>query len=538
MPNTLYYGDNLDVLRKEIKDETVDLVYLDPPFNSNASYNVLFKAHSGKGSQAQIEAFEDTWDWGPHAEAAIEDVIKSGNPDAANLITAMRKFLGDNAIMAYLAMMAVRLIELHRVLKDTGSLYLHCDPTASHYLKLVLDSIFGIENYRNEIIWKRKAGRGETNKEAIRFGVSSDTILFYAKSKKAVFHRQLTKSNPDYIASKFVHQDPDGRRYRLDNITSPSFRPNLVYEYKGIKPPPKGWAVSPERMKQMDDEGLLHIPSDPTMRIQRKRYLDKLEGETVDSLWTDIPPINSQAQERLGYPTQKPLALLERILKASSNEGDIVLDPFCGCGTTIHAAQKLDRQWIGIDITHLAIGLIESRLKAAFPGIKFTVEGTPKDFEAAVDLATRDKFQFQWWAVTLVNAVPYGGKKKGADSGIDGYYYCKPDGKQTEAGIVSVKGGDHPGVKDVRDLVGVVQREKAPVGVLITLRDPTGPMKSEAAKAGSFDCAWGKFQKVQIVTVKELLDGKNLKLPPQEAGGGLKVAQKEDTSSKKQKQLL
>jgi site-specific DNA-methyltransferase (adenine-specific) len=269
-----------------------------------------------------------------------------------------------------------------------------------------------------------------------------------------------------------------------------------------------------------------------------KRLLKEMPGVPLQDIWTDITPIIAGTSERLGYPTQKPVALLERIIESSSNLGDVILDPFCGCGTTIHAAQKLDRQWIGIDVTHLAIGLIENRLKAAFPGIQFTVEGTPKDFDAAVDLANRDKFQFQWWAVTLVNAVPYGGKKKGADTGIDGYYYCKPDGKQTEAGIVSVKGGDNPGVKDVRDLIGVVQREKAPVGVLITLRDPTGPMKSEAAKAGTFECAWGKFQKIQIVTVKELLEGKNLKLPPQEAGGGLKQASKEDTSSKKQKQLL
>ncbi len=554
MSNTLYYGDNLKVLRDSIKDETVDLIYLDPPFNSNASYNVLFKAHSGKGSQAQLEAFEDTWDWGPHAEEAFEDVVKSGNPDAANLLTAMRKFLGDNAIMAYLAMMAVRLIELHRVLKPTGSLYLHCDPTASHYLKMTLDAVFGTANFRNEIIWQRTPAHSSAKK----FAPIHDTILYYQKTPAIIWNEPRMAYEDAYLDKYYKFDDGDGRLHWRADLTGAGVRQgDSGKPWRGHNPTTihRHWAISKEvitnavgadkaakmtaqeKLDALDALGAIYFPSNGGMP-QYKRYRDQLKGKAVGDLWVDIDRINPVGGERLGYPTQKPLALMERIVSASSNPGDIVLDPFCGCGTTIHAAQKLDRQWIGIDITHLAIGLIESRLKAAFPGIKFTVEGTPKDFEAAVDLATRDKFQFQWWAVTLVNAIPYGGKKKGADSGIDGYYYCKPDGKQTEAGIVSVKGGEHPSVKDVRDLVGVVQREKAPVGVLITLRDPTGPMKAEAAKGGSIDTAWGKFQKIQLVTVKELLDGKNLKLPPQEAGGGLKQAVKEDTSSKKQQKLL
>ncbi len=530
MPNALYYGDNLAVLRDSIADESVDLVYLDPPFNSNASYNVLFKAPTGEQSQAQIEAFEDTWHWNEHAERAFDDVIHSGNAEAANMLKAMRSFLGENDMMAYLAMMAVRLIELHRVLKPTGSIYLHCDQTAGSYLKVLLDAVFDPTNFRNEIIWKRKAGRGETNKAAIRFGVSHDVIWFYGKSADAGFLRQYRESNPEYIASKFTHKEPDGRIYRLDNITSPSPRLNLCYEYKGYKPPPNGWAVSLERMKEMDAGGRLYLPENKSQRIQRKRYLDELEGETVDTLWDDIAPINSQAQERLGYPTQKPIALLERIIAASSSVGDLVLDPFCGCGTAVHAAQKLNRQWIGIDITHLAIGLIERRLKDAFPGIQFEVHGTPKDFAGAEDLAKRDKFQFQWWAVTLINAVPYGGKKKGADTGIDGYYYCKPDGKKTEAGIVSVKGGESVHRNAVGELRGVVEREKAPLGVLITLREPTGPMKAEAASTGYFKTPFGQFSRLQIATVADLLDGKLPKLPPQEIGGGYKQAPKEDTA--------
>jgi site-specific DNA-methyltransferase (adenine-specific) len=266
-------------------------------------------------------------------------------------------------------------------------------------------------------------------------------------------------------------------------------------------------------MEQMEEEGRLYLPADKTKRIQRKRYLDELAGETVDSLWDDIPPINSQAQERLGYPTQKPQALLERIISASSAKGDVVLDPFCGCGTSIHAAQKLKRAWIGIDITHLAISLIEKRLKDAFPGIQYEVHGTPKDLDGARDLAMRDKYQFQWWAVSLVNAVPFAGRKKGADTGIDGLIYFKPEGRATEKAIVSVKGGENVGVAMVRDLAHVVDREEAKIGVFITLAEPSGPMKTEAVKAGFYETLYGKYPKIQILTIAELFDGKQPNIP-------------------------
>jgi site-specific DNA-methyltransferase (adenine-specific) len=530
MTNHLFYGDNLQVLRNEIRDETVDLVYLDPPFNSQANYNVLFRSPTGTQSQAQIEAFEDTWHWNEHAETAFDEVLRSGNGEVAEMLRAFRTFLKENDMMAYLTMMAVRLIELHRVLKPTGSLYLHCDPTASHYLKLLLDGVFGAVNFRNEIIWKRKAGRGETNNSAVRFGVSHDILLFYAKTQDAKFLRQHRPNNQDYLDSKFTHTDDKGRVYRLDNLTSPSYRPNLIYEYKGYPPPEKGWAVSRERMEQMEAEDRLYFPTKMTQRIQRKRFLDELEGETVDTLWDDISPINSQAQERLGYPTQKPLTLLERILKTSSEEGDVVLDPFCGCGTTIHAAQKLGRKWIGIDITHLAISLIEKRLRDAFPGISFDVHGTPKDIDGARELADRDKYQFQWWAVSLVNAVPYGGKKKGADSGIDGFIYFKPDGKTTERAIVSVKGGVNVGVPMIRDLGHVVDREKAKIGIFITLAEPTRPMLTEAVKAGFYETEYGKFPKLQILTIEELFAGKRAHLPWLDSSA-FKKATAEDTTT-------
>jgi len=337
----------------------------------------------------------------------------------AQALIAFRTFLGDSDMLAYLAMMAPRLIDLRRVLKPTGSLYLHCDQTASHYLKMLLDSVFGPGNFRSDIAWKRKAGRGETNTAAIRFGVTCDSILFYAKSAATLLNRQHRPNKEHYIESKFNQVDKDGRRYHLDNLSSPSPRPNLTYEYKGYKPPEKGWAVSRERMEQMDREGRLYFPENTSHRIRRKRYLDELEGETVDTLWDDIPPINSQAQERLGYPTQKPEALLERIISASSNEGDLVLDPFCGCGTTVAAAEKLKRRWIGIDITHLAIGLIKKRLSDAHgDAIKDTYEiiGEPTSVDDAAALAASDPYQFQWVGAQFGQRQA-GGTKEGEGSG-------------------------------------------------------------------------------------------------------------------------
>ena len=441
----------------------------------------------------------------------------------------MRSALGENDMMAYLAMMAVRLIELHRVLKPTGSLYLHCDPTASHYLKILLDSIFEPTNFRSEIIWKRTTAHSNVYSA---YGDVTDTIFFFSKSAEWTWNQLYRHQTKEDIEKAFPNIDPDGRRWRSENMRNPGVRPNLHYPYEasnGItyQPHPNGWTVNLEKMKALDAAGVLHFPSKPQGRLRLKFYADKSPGIKLQNLWDDISAIGAQAQERLGYPTQKPLALLERIIAASSNENDLVLDPFCGCGTAVHAAQKLHRQWIGIDITHLAIGLIERRLKDAFPGVQFEVHGTPKDVSGAEDLMRRDPFQFQWWAVTLINAVPYGGKQRGANSGIDGYYYCKPDGKRTEAGIVSVKGGKNLHVNMIRDLRGVMEHEKSPLGVLITLRKPTAPMIKAAASANFFKTAFGEFPRIQIATVEQLLEGKTLKLPPQERGGGYKQAARE-----------
>ena len=526
MTHRLYYGDNLDVLREHVATESVDLVYLDPPFNSNANYNILFKSPTGTSSDAQIEAFEDTWHWNDKAEDAFDQVARSGNTKAFDLLNAMRSFLGENDMMAYLSMMAIRLIELHRVLKPTGSLYLHCDPTASHYLKLLLDGVFGADRYANEIAWQRQNSKGLAS---TRFARNHDIILRYSKSEHWTWNSLYTAHSDTYVDGFYRFTDKDGRRYRLADLTNPNKnRPNLTYELLGVT---RVWRWTRERMQAAVDAGLV-VQTNPGTVPQLKRYLDEQEGNPISDVWTDIRPIQAQStnDRSLGYPTQKPLALLERIIAASSNEGDIILDPFCGCGTAVHAAQKLGRQWIGIDITHLAISLIEKRMRAAFPGIAFTVEGTPKDLASAVDLAARDKYQFQWWAVSMVDAMPFGGKKKGADGGIDGIIYFKPDGRKTEKAIVSVKGGANVGVQMIRDLHSAMEREKAPIGVFITLALPTSVMEKEAAAVGRFKSeATGKtYPRLQIITLAELFQGKKPNIPYVDAGAAFKKASRED----------
>ncbi|MGS1016997.1 DNA methyltransferase [Allosphingosinicella humi] len=475
MTNRLHYADNLDALRAHVADESVDLVYLDPPFNSNANYNILFKSPAGLAADSQIEAFEDSWHWNNAAEDAFEQVMRSGHPRAFDLLRAMRSFLGENDMMAYLSMMAIRLIELHRVLKPTGSLYLHCDPTASHYLKLLLDGVFDKANFRNEIIWcyrKWSVAQGQ-------FVRNHDVILFYSRKEGSqIFHTLYGEPSPGTMKRW------GGKRQRA------------VFE-NGVRK-----AASTE---------------------------DAARSPLAD--WWDISILNPNSKERLGYPTQKPLALLERIIAASSNPGDLVLDPFCGCGTAIHAAEKLGRRWIGIDITHLAISLIERRMKDAFPGVQFTVEGTPKDLASALDLAERDKYQFQWWAVAMIDGVPLDGKKKGADGGIDGVIYFKPDGKRSEKALISVKGGHHVGVQMIRDLHSAMEREKAPIGVFVTAALPTGPMLREAAAVGRFTDEWGRgWPRLQIITLAELFRGVRPAIPFADPLVALRRARREETS--------
>jgi site-specific DNA-methyltransferase (adenine-specific) len=503
--NRLYYGDNLDVLRGCIDDESVDLIYLDPPFNSQATYNVLFKSTAGENSRAQIEAFGDTWHWGDEAELAFDGVMSSGSTDAAEMLRAMRSFLKENDMMAYLCMMSIRLLELHRVLRATGSIYLHCDPTASHYLKILIDGIFGKESFRNEIIWRRTRAHNDT--KLTRFGAIHDTVLYYSKSDKRIFNRIHTARSDEAPATHDLYTHTDGNVYRKGDCRAPGGR-GPRYEWNGHI---QHWRFTEDERRRLENEGRIVYSRTGMPRVLRP--VDLKKGPPLQDIWSDIDAPNSGSAETLGYPTQKPLALLSRIIESSSNEGDIILDPFCGCGTAIHAAQKLKRQWIGIDITHLAISLIEKRLKDAFPGIQYEVHGTPKDVEGARDLAARDKYQFQWWAVSLVNAVPFAGKKKGADSGIDGLIYFKPEGRATEKAIVSVKGGENVNVSMVRDLAHVVDRENAKIGVFITLADSTGPMRTEAVKAGYYETLYGKYPKIQILTIRELFAGKQPDIP-------------------------
>jgi len=492
--NILYYGDNLPVLREHVAHESVDLVYLDPPFNSNATYNVLFAEKNGSQSAAQIKAFEDTWEWDEVAARTYQDVVERGGR-VSQALQAFQTFLGNNDMLAYLTMMAPRLVELRRVLKPTGSIYLHCDPTASHYLKMLMDAVFGAENSRNEINWKRTPFSGSSKARALQYPRSHDTILFYTHGAIWTWNGP-TKPYSDEYLSRFKWDDKDGRG---------PYRKTLLKTY------------SQKTFERLKAEGRLIPPRDDGARWSYKQYLSESSGTVqVDDTWVDVNAINPVAAERLGYPTQKPEALLERIIKASSNEGDVVLDPFCGCGTTIAVAQKLNRHWLGIDVTHLAISLIKSRLQDTFgESVKYLVVGEPTDVAGAEALAGSDPYQFQWWALGLVGARPVD-QKKGADKGIDGRIYFHDDAAhstKTKQIILSVKAG-HTNVAHVRDLRGVIERENAQIGVLISFLEPTGPMRAEAASAGFYESPWGQHPRIQLFTVEELLVGKRIDYPP------------------------
>jgi DNA modification methylase len=465
------------------------------------------------------------------AEKEYDEIVRGGNTHTAEMIQALRRFLGENDMMAYLVMMARRLLELRRVLKPTGSIYLHCDPAASHYLKIVLDSVFGKTRFGSEISWKRSSAHNDAKQGRKLPGNIRDTILFYTKSEDWTWNWLYTPYDEDYVEHFYTHVDEEtGRRYRLGDLTAAKSGGDVSYEFHGTRPY-KGryWAYSRENLEKFHAEGRLYFPKSGGPPSY-KRYFDEMPGVPLQNDWADIRPV--PANEYLGYPTQKPLALLERIVQASSNEGDVVLDPFCGCGTAVHAAQKLGRKWIGIDITHLAIALIEKRLKDAFHNVSFAVHGTPKDLGGARDLSARDKYQFQWWACSLVNAQPYQGHKKGADGGIDGLIYFQDEPKAHKKIVVSVKGGDNVSVAMVRDLVGVLEREKAEIGLFVTLAPPTRPMRAEAAKAGFYPSLTlsGNFPRLQILTIEGLLEGKERPLYPDLAQGGLtfKKAKREE----------
>lgn len=498
--NQLYYGDNLRILREYFADESVDLIYLDPPFNSKADYNVLFKEQSGQSSKAQVQAFVDTWHWTEESEQHFNEIIEIAPASVVDLITAFRKFIGENDMMAYLTMMCIRLLELKRVLKETGSIYLHCDSTAGHYLKIFMDTIFGKFNYRNEIVWKRTPFAGSSKARAKQFPKVHDSIFFYSKSENYLFKNILQPYSEEYI-KRFKWKDENGY-----------YRKTLLKTY------------SKETLDKLKKEDKLILPQKEGAKFSYKQYLHESKGRQVEDLWLDINMINPVAKERLGYPTQKPIALLERIIESSSNEGDLILDPFCGCGTTVTAAQKLNRKWIGIDITHLAVGLMKYRLKDSFEieaNKDYELIGEPKDLESAKALAKQNRYQFQWWAGSLINARPYGDKKKGADTGIDGYIYYKELNKvgekeniEVKSAIVQVKSGK-VSVKDIRDLGHVMDREKSDIAIFISLEKPTEPMIKEAVIKGfySMDISSGQIPKIQILTIEDIFNGVQPRIP-------------------------
>ncbi len=514
--NVLYYGDNLKILREHIPDDSIDLIYLDPPFNSNASYNVLFKEPSGKSSEAQITAFEDTWHWGVESERTLLEINNSKlvSPNTKDMLNLLTSSLGRNDMMAYLVMMCIRIVELRRVLKDTGSIYLHCDPTASHYIKLIMDGIFGQQCFRNEVVWQRT----NSHNAAGQYGRVHDILLFYTKGTKYTWNATTTPYSP--AQAKRYHRDEQGRLYTGQDLTAS--RPDSSsgkFKWRGTMPSPsRGWGYSEEQLEKWWTEGKILTKRDGTPRMDGlKVYLDEMPGKPLQSVWTDISRIANTSSERLGYPTQKPITLLERIIQASSNENDIVLDPFCGCGTAIIAAQKLNRKWIGIDVTHLAIGVMKYRLNNIFPNIKFIVKGEPEDLEGAKELARQNKYEFQWWAVSKIGGQPYGDKKKGADTGIDGYLYFTDyttDKNKVKKAIISVKAGGQVHSSMIRDLGHVIDREKADFGIFITLEKPTEPMVKESATKGFYSSQSGNnYPRIQILTVEDIMQGKKPNTP-------------------------
>lgn len=513
--NTLYYGDNLDIMKNHLRDESVDLIYLDPPFQSGRNYNIIFRPEKDgvKGATSQIETFEDTWLWSEKAQEEYLGLItgkltKSPPPQRLiDLMKAMRSYLDACPLMAYLCMMAPRLLEMKRVLKPTGSIYLHCDPTASHYLKLLMDAVFEPKNYRNEITWKRTTAHNDPK----RFGANTDTILYYTKTDSYKWIPQFIEHGDAY-KKRFSGVDPDGRRWTDADLSAKGLSGGgYEYEYKGVT---SLWRVPLSTMERLDSENKLHFTNtkDPSkIGIRLKRYLDENKGRTLQSLWDDIPPINSQAKERMGYPTQKPEALLERIIQASSYDGDMILDPFCGCGTAVAVAERLNRKWIGIDITYLSIDVIKKRFEKnkIMAGKDFVVKGTPKDLHSATKLAETAPFQFEVWAISQLNATP---TVKTGDKGVDGVINYLDINKKNQMGkgIISVKGGKSVNPSMVRDLKGTVESQEADFGILITLAEPTKGMIDEAIKAGKLEYQVTKLSKsfsmprIQIITAEQL----------------------------------
>jgi DNA modification methylase len=456
--NAIYEGDNLEVMSK-FDSKSIDLIYADPPFFTNKQFEIIW--HDG----AEKRAFEDRWKGG---------------------------------IEHYIGWMEPRLEACHRLLKETGSLFVHCDYHASAHLRVLLDRIFGENNFRNEIIWKRKTGRGETQHKSMQFGVCTDYILFFAKSKEGKFNTQYVplaeadKNYKEYVDKFFKMTEKDGRKYQIDNLASPSPRPNLMYDYKGYKPPHKGWAISKEKMEEWDKEGRLWFPPNKKGRIRRKRYLDELKGSPVQNLWDDIQMVSSQSSERMGYPTQKPIALLERIIKTATDEGDLVLDPFCGCGTTLVAAQRLNRRWVGIDVSPTACKLMKKRLQTEFKVNIQLIKGE-------VDLKYLQKLlphDFANWVIVdkFLGKVSI---RKSGDMGIDGFT------PEILGGFpIQVKQSDSVGRNVVDNFETAIRRIHKKKGYIVAYSFVKGAYEETARAKNQNET------EIILRTVEELISGK------------------------------
>ncbi len=510
--NRLFYGDNLRILRNPsfIRQESVALIYLDPPFKPTEKYNVLYRAQSGAPAAAQVRALEDTWHWGEAAKAAYYDAQENGPPLVGRTLDAMRSVLGEADMYAYLCMMAPRLVEMRRVLKPTGTIYLHCDPAGSHYLKVLMDSVFGPENFRTEIVWKRSTAHSDTKQGRRQHGRIHDVLLFYSKSDRWTWNPVYTAYDQSYIEShyRFI-EEGTGRRYRKGDLTAAKPGGDTLYQWRGTKPyPGRYWAYSKDKMEEFERQGrLVYTRSDMP---EYKRYLDEMPGVPLQDVWTDIDAVNAKAAEREGYPTQKPVTLLDRVIASSSDPGEIVLDPFCGCGTTIEAAEQQRRRWLGIDLEYEAIRIIKARLGAE---AEYEVYGDPESVENAEHLAREDPYQFQWWAVRRL-----GGRetefKKGADKGIDGRIFLRT-GEGFEEAVISVKAGQ-TSPAHVRELRGTAEREGAKIGVLVTLKPPTRAMKAEASRAGDYhsDVDGNWYPRLQLMTAADIINGDQVLYPP------------------------
>lgn len=516
--NTLYYGDNLTVMQQKMGSNFVDLIYLDPPFNSKRNYNLMYKNMTGLPVSEQVEAFCDTWELDAEKEQRAKEMpilMKSYGVEQYYVdfwkiwVEALRNT--QPHLLAYLIYMVERLLHMRSILKATGSIYLHCDPTASHYIKIMMDGIFGHENFRSEIIWKRTSGHSD----ARGYGSVHDVLLYYTKTNKFTWNQQYQAYDESYTQSHYRRVDKKGRNYRTSDLTAGGLSGGgYEYEWNGVK---RIWRCPIEKMQIWHNEGRIQYTRNGTAEFIR--YLDEMPGVPLQDIWTDISPINSQSKDRLGYPTQKPPALLKRIIAASSNPDDLIFDPFCGCGTTIYAAHETGRKWIGCDVAILSIKLVKHTLEERYRLVEDTnykVDGIPMSVEAAQDLWKKAPHDFQHWFVERVGGFPT--TRKSGDKGIDGtlYFEC---GKKLRSMVISVKGGKTLRPADVRELRGTMEREgDAEMAGFLSIQEPTKAMKDEAARAGVFEYGGVAYPRIQFLTVNEVLEGKKLFQTPTRMG--------------------